>query len=66
MLQFKKLKYIKYEEVKVIDFIINKYITKEEKTEEDFLPDHITAMINDKIRSGVIKNILAFKGVIRL
>lgn len=63
-IQFKSLKYIKYEE----DIIINnKVITliKEEKSIYDQLSSGTTDFINDQIKNGFIKNILSFKGVIQ-
>ena len=64
MIQFKKLKYIKYEMVQVID---NKQykITKEEGTPFYELSDFSVDFINDQIRSKEIINIIAFKGVLK-
>jgi hypothetical protein len=64
MIQFKTLKYIKYEMIQTIDNKEYK-LTKEEGAPFYELSAFSVDFINDQIRSNEIVNILAFKGVLK-
>lgn len=64
MIQFKSLKYIKYEIIQVIDNKEYKFIKEEGAPMYELTPFSVD-FINDQIRSKEISNIIAFKGVLK-